>query len=304
MSVTTVDQLHLKLSVSCLNIEGGNVSRDKHESTKWGNLVVVLDRPIIDNVVFDTILQHARASKFPLLENAIIELNEPKFLVAWQALIAYYMRKYDNSETCKNFENLNRICIHIHQFPEFKGIVDLVKMFIVDAKRHYGLSIGVDVRTDNPFYSKQSYSYSNSNLSSSNLNINSITKPYCFVLSLSQAAGLDPRYEPGALLVPTAFIPFDGKTAFSSQRYVVINSLIEDIPIIFQDKSSVSKFNDNKSSEHNFSLAQLRNYKSPNPEKHHLPRHLVHNDFHLDVSILQINRIWNPTDANEKIAIK
>ena len=75
-----------------LNIEGGFPSRDAGPKIPWANLVLVLDRPLVDNVIFDDLIADVRNKKYPLLENGVLELDEPKFLTAYLAIMAYYMQ--------------------------------------------------------------------------------------------------------------------------------------------------------------------------------------------------------------------
>src|SRR6185312_16480063 len=71
-----------------LNIEGGYPLRDLKKKSIWANIVVVLDRPLIDNIIFDDILAN---NKYPLLENALDDLNEHQFMAAYLLILAYYI---------------------------------------------------------------------------------------------------------------------------------------------------------------------------------------------------------------------
>lgn len=242
-----------------LNIEGGFPAQDAG-SAKWANLVVVLDEPIKSGVTFDELIAGVRKERFPILENGVVELDEPKFLTAWTAIIVYYMHIH------------KRITIHIHQFPEFTGIVNIVKSIVCDARQHYGLDTKVDIRTDNPFYSKQTYDTD-------------------LLISLSQCAGLNPALVPGSLLIPTTFIPFDCKSVKISETYSATNILTADINNIL------------KSKYHEYAAKIMRAYESANAQKKHVPRALTESDFHRDSIILQTTAIWNPKDPNKIIAV-
>lgn len=242
-----------------LNIEGGFPARDAGSSTPWVNLVLVLDRPLVDNVIFDDLIGDVRKKKYPLLENGVLELDEPKFLTAYLAIMAYYMQKHKH------------IVVHIHQFPEFSGLVNLIKEFAKDINAMYNLSCEVQVRTDHPFYEKQEYKTD-------------------MLLSFSQCAGLDPKLEAGALIIPTTFVPFDCKTVFPSKKYKAENVLVRDLADIL------------KSEYHDFAVAQMKSYTSDNMDKKQKPRVLTLADFHT-TKILQVAGIWNPTNCDELVGV-
>jgi len=74
-----------------LNIEGGFPGLDLRKVNKlgiWVNLVLVLDRPLIDNIVFDDLLKN---NPYPLLENAIDEINEYKMFACYIMIVGYYL---------------------------------------------------------------------------------------------------------------------------------------------------------------------------------------------------------------------
>ncbi len=78
-----------------LNIEGGFPAQQLAKTcghsnpVLWANLILVLDRPLIDQVVFDRIVKLKVDNNYPLLENAIEEINECHFMVAFYMIISY-----------------------------------------------------------------------------------------------------------------------------------------------------------------------------------------------------------------------
>src|SRR5579863_9717735 len=89
MEEINVTELH-KIAPG-LNIEGGYPLLDLLKTNNngiWANIVLVLDRPLIDDIIFDDILKN---NKYPLLENAIHDINEHKFLVAFLITTLYYI---------------------------------------------------------------------------------------------------------------------------------------------------------------------------------------------------------------------
>jgi hypothetical protein len=251
-----------------LNIEGGypcldaNTSAEKNKNHKvpWANLVLVLDRPLVDHVVFDKLLADVRGQKYTLLESGVVELDEPKFLMAYYTIMGYYMQKH------------RHIVVHVHQFPEFKGLVNLIKAFAQSINEKNEQKCQVEVRMDNPFYERQEYKTE-------------------MVISFSQCAGLDPKLEAGSLIIPTEFVPFDCKTVYPSKQYAVENVLAHDLTDIL------------KSNHHVDALLQLKNYASENAKKEHKVRQLTEKDFHT-TKILQVVGIWNPVDENEVINVE
>ena len=257
-STTSVKVSELHRYASGLNIEGGYPGLD---SKQWVNLVTVLDRPIIDHVVFDTILDTARSLKYNLLENAVLEFDESKMLVTYIAVIAFYMNKYSS------------ITVHVHQFPEFTGLLKLIQSFVLDARQYMGCETKVKYTMDNPTY-QRGYQTGDTDIT----------------ISLSQCAGLDPTLEPGAFIVPDTFIPFDNGTINVKSEYKVQNLLLQEI-----DEIIASKY-------HQMALRFVKQYKSDNILKKHEARPLTRSDFHFK-KILQTSGIWNPTDADVPVRI-
>lgn len=88
-----------------LNIEGGFPAIDLTQAApqkKWVNLVLILDRPLIDHIIFDDIIKN---NKYPLLESAILEINEHQMLATYLMVINYYVASIDKPA---------KITVHIH----------------------------------------------------------------------------------------------------------------------------------------------------------------------------------------------
>lgn len=258
-----------------LNIEGGFPKRDLLKNNingKWVNLVLVLDRPLVDNITFDDLFAN---NKYPLLESAIDNLNEHQFLAAYMMIIGYYMEngKKDTPEPLK-------ITIHIHQDVTCQPLVDLLKKFIELMRNDLNIkrNVMLDFRTDQLSYIKTVHEYESTDI----------------LISLSQCAGLDPNLLPGHLIVSDTFIPYDisNKKVNINKTYKSNNDLIMDLKDILK-----SKFNQ-------YAVEFInKNYNSENPKKiNHSAKLFILNDFE-KTQILQVNELWNPTNSLEMVNI-
>ena len=267
-----------------LNIEGGLPAIDllkTNPNGKWVNLILVLDRPLIDKVIFDDIFTN---NPYPLLESAIDNLNENHFLAAYLMIIGYYLEngrrlfKIDNNKTFK-------ISIHIHQEEKSMALVELLDSYIKrlwfdqekhTSKKYIDISNSVfEFRTDTKNYINSRHNYDDSDL----------------LISLSQCAGLDPNFEPGTLLMPHTFIPYDidEKIIRTKDSYTVQNILSEHLDDVLEyQQISIDFIN--------------QNHKSSNPLKKHKSERFDINSFHL-TNILQVNKLWNPIDGNEMVGV-
>ena len=91
-----------------LNIEGPDPYFDlikQNPNGIWVNAILVLDRPIVDNILFDAVLEVVKINNYPLLENAIDNINEHKMLSIFLLITIFYIETYPNK----------KITIHFHQ---------------------------------------------------------------------------------------------------------------------------------------------------------------------------------------------
>ena len=264
-----------------LNIEGGYPCRDLHKTNsygKWINCILVLDRPFVDKITFDEIFNN---NKYPLLENAVECLNENHFLATYLMIIGYYL---DNGHKLFNKNNNEKlfITIHIHQDKASKPLVDILKNYVDlmiddDNINLRNKNLSLEYLTDDKTYVCSEHNYRNTDL----------------LISLSQCAGLDPKFEPGTLFVPIKFIPYhiDTKCINISDAYETENQLDIDLCNILAsgyNTLSVDFINNN--------------YLSSNPAKKHLAKILTASDFNY-TNILQVDKLWNPVDVKELVMI-
>jgi hypothetical protein len=109
-----------------LNIEGGYPFIDLHESNPhalWVNAIVVLDRPILDNFLFCDLVEKIRMNNYPLLENAIDNLNEHHMLARFLLVTLYYVA---------NAKPGSNIVIHFHQDVIAKNLVQIFDIALGD----------------------------------------------------------------------------------------------------------------------------------------------------------------------------
>jgi len=113
------------------------------------------------------------------------------------------------------------------------------------------------------------------------------------LISLSQCAGLDADIPAGILMIPADFVPYDidNKTIELSSKYEVDNDLIDSFLDIME---SVYK---------EYAIEYInKNYKSANLNKKNILAGIVPYDFYCG-TILQVNKLWNPTDKTEMLKI-
>ena len=263
--------------VACgLNIEGGFPHRDLIRTSPqalWVNLVIVLDRPLIDHHLFDDILAR---NPYPLLENAITELNEARMFTAYLAIIGYYCEHGRSLINIKRDTPL-RMTIHIHQDTVCQPLVDLLKSMVNEMMTYFSVrDVIIDYRTDSKWYAPQEYGDAH------------------ILVSLSQCAGLDSQSEPGTLLVPSIFIPYDidNKVIFKSRMYHANNDLPKHLTDILTSKYSAYAFD-----------YVTTNYRSANPSKQHRVTPLAKEDF-VECVLLQVDKLWNPTNPQEVVEIR
>ena len=280
-----------------LNIEGGFPANDLNKKSLrsnkiWANLVLVLDRPLIDNIVFDDIMKN---NPYPLLENALDDINEHQLLFAYLIIIAYYIdqgreliRLLDNDEGRELIRLLDneklKITIHVHQDVNCLPLIEIIKNQLDDFANagHLDLSqVEIDFRRDDGHYQKTSHNYDGTHI----------------LISLSQCAGLDPKLPAGALIIPNEFIPYDidSKTVYPNEKYTVKNDLLE-----------INRLKEILSAPYNSSAMEYINtqYKSYNNEKNQKYKaNLMKVEDFVITPILQVNKLWNPTDQDEKVNI-
>ena len=249
-----------------LDIEGGWPAQDLNNG-KWINLVIVLDRPLIDHDLFDDIFAN---NKYPLLENAIEQLDESRMLVAYLTIIGYYIYNGRNMVGISTSDTL-RITVHIHQDVTCQPLIDLLRSYVDDLFSME--SVTIDYCCDQKWYKRRTYQTD-------------------ILISLSQCAGLS-ELEPGTLLVPDTFIPYDikNRAVHITRQYFVNNDLIGKIKDILNSKY------------HELSMKYIQqHYISANKKKQHKARLLIEEDFH-QTAMLQVAELWNPKNPEEEIHI-
>lgn len=250
-----------------LNIEGGFPCRDLPRTSLWANAILVLDRPLIDLINFDEIVKN---NPYPLLENAIPEINEKQFLVLYLSIIEFYLK---NGPKLLNKANPTMI-IHIHQDPNCAPLIKILTDLLI--KR--GLSVSsIKFETDKPNYQSMNHG-----------------KYTCDILiSLSQCAGLDPDVPAGSMLISDTFIPLDldNSMLLLDEKYTVKNSLMEHLPQIFeQDVEDVVNFINSE-------------YVSFNPNKHSQMAIIPKPSDFIRTNIIQVDKLWNPEATLAQITI-
>jgi len=271
-----------------LNIEGGDpylrLAKDHEGSLKkfiWANLILVLDRPFVDHVVFEELWNDNR---FALLEPRIDNLNEHHFMAAFLMIIRYYIMNAHDLLGKRDNEYI-KITVHLHQDPSRIPLLDIINQYL-DAlhQTDWPKVVLVEYLTDTDqikYFQGTPTDYTQTDI----------------LISLSQCAGLSEDYLPGTLHIANRFVPFSiskGCTVIEeSKEYTVDNDLFTRL-----DDIIASTFNEESVWYVN------KYYKSENPVKHNHQAHLfTKNDFPETV-ILQVDGIWNPKDPDELVKLE
>jgi hypothetical protein len=265
-----------------LNIEGGFPALElkKHNQKGiWANLAVVLDQPVMTGETFDDLLGIVTENDYPLLENAINDLNEHKYIAASLLIIIYYLINVPKilNETRK----LNMI-IHIHQDVTCKPLLMIIKDYLSDIMRLLDLDedkYNIKYLTDHGVYRKSDHNYENVDV----------------LISISQCAGLAPEAGPGSMIISNEFIPYDvgNKCIHLDKKYQVDNDLVHRLQTILNSDLSeiVSRYVDNK---------YFSNNTSKNGRHNVFP--LTDSSF-AKAKILQVDGLWNPSNPDELVQI-
>lgn len=271
----------LKSLASGLNIEGGSpyqllIKQNQYKKVLWINLVLVLDRPLIDHVLFEELDKKMKDNEYPLLENTVDTINEHQMFATYIMIIGYYM-EYGREMIGKNKTDPLRLTIHIHQSELSINMIKLLNEYI--GKLNIDMTnITLDYRTDKPLFVSTEHNYKGTDI----------------LISLSQCAGIDSSFEPGSMIISSIFIPYDikNKSINLDKRYVAVNDLVNNFDQIIEskyNKLSVKLINDE--------------YVSKNKHKiNDRAKTITINDFAMG-SILQVNDLWNPTDENESLFV-
>ncbi|QKF93957.1 hypothetical protein QKU48_gp0499 [Fadolivirus algeromassiliense] len=268
-----------------LNIEGGLpyqnlIQNNINKTIIWANIIMIFDRPLIDNVLFRDLDKKMKENEYPLLENTIDEINEHKMFAIYLMIIGYYISNCRRLTSKLNNENIN-ITIHIHQDENSINLLYQIKYFVSMLYKFYTLdltNINLDYRTDIYTFISTNHDYNDTDI----------------LISLSQCAGLSKYYNPGDMILADTFIPYNvtEKKIYLNKKYKVDNHLLKII-------------NDIINSQYNlFSVNFVNNnYTSKNGLKNNNKATIItENDFFV-FPILQVDDLWNPEDNNEMIEL-
>lgn len=263
-----------------LNIEGGFPYLDIIKDHKiWVNLVLILDRPLVDGILFDDMLKllDLDSKEYSILENTVENLNEHTFLAVYLMIIGYYI---STSIANGKVGNLPKIIIHIHQDGNLKTcqtLKKLIKQYVDSMMTYYDMKADISYDVDNYTYITTKHKYD------------------CDVLiSLSQCAGLDPELETGTFIVPTEFIPFYVKenVVCLDKTYQVVNDLRNSIDSILASKYC------------RYATDYVNgNYLSSKLSKNEKYKVDIKREYFSFGPIMQVDDLWNPTDSNKVVYV-
>ena len=259
-----------------LNIEGGYpglyLNRDNPGGgTIWANILLVLDRPLIDKILFEDLDRRMRENNYPLLENTIDEINEHQMFAIYLMLILYYKENGRRLLGKGEHESLN-ILIHIHQDVTSQNLIKILQDLLNTIPPSGDATINFKTDQYTFIYSKHDY------------------KGVDILISLSQCAGLDPKLNPGDMIIPNLFIPYHIEE--SKVRIKDTYSIQNDLCLL--------KMNEILDSRFNLLATQCVNshYQSANKTKNH--QAIEWKDFK-QMPILQVDALWNPTEDNQLV---
>lgn len=248
-----------------LNIEGGNPGIDLGSDKIWACLCLVLDRPLIDDISFDYVMNSMKENAYPLLENTIDTINE-KHMIAQMILVALYYIELA-VEKCYRV-----VVFHFHQDKIVHNLISIFDKYLHDLIKIIGINVGdvnIKYRTDNRIYLE-------TDINNDGVDI---------VVSFSQCAGLDAKYVPGTMLVPNEFIPmnFVKKIIYCHDKYTCKNDLVDnyiDVASKVYQQNIVDYVNDN--------------YMSASKYKHENMATIVASDDFVVTTLLQVSDLWVP----------
>src|SRR6202012_847125 len=129
------------------------IKTSNNKNILWANIVIPLDRPIVDNVVFSKILDDMEKNKYPLLENVIQEINEHNMFSVYLMTICYYIENGRKLTNLKSTDPLN-IVVHVHQDIRCLPLIAIIKNMISGMIKEHNIGMTntvIDYKTDKPF---------------------------------------------------------------------------------------------------------------------------------------------------------
>lgn len=275
-----IQAFELDTIADCLNIEGGRPEKHMRAQCKgkflWVNCSLDLDRPAVDGVNFTAVLNDPRG--FPLLENVFDNLNEHHCLAAFLMIIQYYIVHAHQLLEKEDYNENVKITIHLHQDPSRYEWCEIIQKYLSTTERPKYIII--EYLTDKlpTYFTEENSDYRETDI----------------LISLSQDAGLTPKYMPGTLHIFNTFIPFDAKTniIYKKDEYTVNNDLFVRLDNILQ-----SKYNQLAVSYVN------ENFKSHNPCKVNDKAHIFTRSDFIESICLEVKGIWEPENKHQEILI-
>lgn len=250
-----------------LNIEGGfpyeDLSHIHGDDAIWSNIIFVLDRPLVDHLTFENVLNETNTKKYNMIERMFDKFNEHTMFSIMTTIITHYVKKYDEP-----------IIVHIHQLSFFShNIINLLKSMI-NKKMLENITFITD---NNTYYESR----------------NEIIEQYKksrIVLSFSQCAGFNKDHDSGTIYIANEFIPFNVNTNTISinESYKIKNDIINNLENILNgdDYQNIIDYIDSNyfDNESNINKKYEKSVK------------LTLSDF-IETKILQVDNLWNP-DVN------
>jgi len=275
-----ITELH-KLATG-INIEGGYPYRclmrdNPFKNVIWGNIVLVLDRPLLDNILFEEIEKKIREDTSLILENLIDEINEHKMFATYLMILCYYIAN-GRQLLNKKKDDILHIVVHIHQDIVGMNIISRFKKYLPEMKDIDLTKIIIEYRIDDYTFISTQHNYTNTDI----------------LLSLSQCAGLHPDLKPGDFIIPNTFIPYDikNKKIYWLSQYKIPNNIVNELNNILNSKY-------NKLCKEYIN----NNYISLNSKKLNDQANLLTKKDFYQTDVLQVTELWNPKDKNAIINI-
>ena len=299
MSNEVLYQSELHTVALSLNIEGGKPFKALQQSggdKTWYNLVVILDRPFVQQQTFDDIKRIAQDRGYPLKDSAIDGFSDAQanfaYLVVSTFLIDHVRRICSVSE-----EATARLTIQIHRRgagkPHMELILGMLNAFYAastitsepfeeTATEIYRTIIrlpdhGVEVVLCNGWEEKDLSGYEDSHL----------------LFSIGMAMGLAEDLPSSSCVVPDAFIPFDEieSVLFCDRAYKVNNGLLE----------ALEREGDLLCDERQHHVMQVVNgnaaFRSPDPSKVDFAKKMSIEEFRKGTileALAKTNQPWSP----------
>lgn len=225
-----------------MNDEGGRIQECVKKGQIWGNLSVVLDRPLIDGEDFDALRKIKKEKGYEIKEEALDHFNEKQVSLAYASILRYYVSQ-GRKIVSKSSEEPVSIFLHSFRGGDGPGHLKLLESLLnlackgfeldspfryVNREQNVHIVFSFGLAAENP--EKCVYS-----------TLKNTIKEMDIVLTFSSHVGLKPEWKCGTLTIPYQWTPIDLKTMEiqKHQKYDGENHLLTVIEEVLGDQDDL-----------------------------------------------------------------